>query len=216
MISFDGPAKKLIMKHYFLLALLVCLQWCFGSSLYFVIKKGEPRCFFLEYPKQTPLRVTYEYPSKDSSQGDVRVRLEAASKVQFSGYTLEEKEGEFSLEMEDNEEASLCFESDSAQAQRVGARVAVGRPQGAFARGREVREHLTLFQAELAKVGDELVQVLNEADFMKEHEVIFHSESERMNSAAMWWPILQISILVVTGVMVVNNLKRFFKSKKLV
>ena len=118
-------------------------------------------------------------------------------------------------------------------------------------------------------------QILNEADYMKDKEVLFHQQCERMNSAARWWPILQVSdyscrlssspfaslvdfslaqdadshhcvwwsltaicfraslwnadksmhrsmthtqvaILLITGVLQVNNLKRFFKARRLV
>ena len=50
---------------------------------------------------------------------------------------------------------------------------------------------------------------------MKEREVKFHKKAERVNLAAIWWPILQIAILVLTATFQVHNLKGFFQSKHL-
>ncbi|CAM9279484.1 unnamed protein product [Chrysoparadoxa australica] len=47
-------------------------------------------------------------------------------------------------------------------------------------------------------------------------EVDFHLKSESMNSAALWWPMIQVAVLLVFGVMHVRHLKAFFKGKKLI
>ena len=89
-------------------------------------------------------------------------------------------------------------------------------------------------QLEVVKLNDELAEILNEADYMKEKEVKFHkkvppsnfnprslrlvrpsTQAERINLAAIWWPILQIAILALTATFQVQNLKGFFQSKHL-
>ena len=66
------------------------------------------------------------------------------------------------------------------------------------------------------KLNSKMSEVLSEADYMKDKEVMFHQQCERTNSASQIWPIVQVSILIVTGYMQVRSLKTFFKSKKLI
>ena len=70
-------------------------------------------------------------------------------------------------------------------------------------------------QLEVVKLNDELAEILNEADYMKEKEVRFHRKAERINVAAVWWPVLQIGILVLTAVLQVQSLKNYFQAKNL-
>ena len=92
------------------------------------------------------------------------------------------------------------------------------RVDGVFMIVREshgVRATQDRLQVEVVKLNDELAEILNEADYMKEKEVKFHKKAERVNLAAIWWPILQIAILVLTATFQVHNLKGFFQSKHL-
>ena len=50
---------------------------------------------------------------------------------------------------------------------------------------------------------------------MKEKEVRFHRKAGRINVAAVWWPVLQIGILVLTAVLQVQSLKNYFQAKNL-
>ena len=43
------------------------------------------------------------------------------------------------------------------------------------------------------KLNDLLTMSLNEADFQKHKEVEYHEETEKMNNAALWWPVVQVS-----------------------
>jgi len=69
---------------------------------------------------------------------------------------------------------------------------------------------------EVHKLNDMMSMTLDEADFQKHKEVDFHKETEKMDNAALWWPMLQIGILVLTGIFQVQHLKRFFKAHKLI
>lgn len=42
------------------------------------------------------------------------------------------------------------------------------------------------------KLNDVLTMTLNEADYQKHKEVEFHKETEAMNMAALWWPVVQV------------------------
>lgn len=69
---------------------------------------------------------------------------------------------------------------------------------------------------EIHKLNDMMTMTLNEADYQKHKEVEYHAETEEMDSAALWWPMLQIGILAITGIFQVQYLKFFFKSNKLI
>ena len=47
-------------------------------------------------------------------------------------------------------------------------------------------------------------------------EVVFHEETENINLETIWWPIIQIAILLAAGYVQVLHLKNFFKSRKLI
>jgi hypothetical protein len=43
------------------------------------------------------------------------------------------------------------------------------------------------------KLNDILTMTLNEADYQKHKEVEYHKDTEKMNMAALWWPVGQVS-----------------------
>lgn len=54
------------------------------------------------------------------------------------------------------------------------------------------------------KLNDMLTLTLNEADYQKHKEVEYHDVTEKMNNAALWWPVLQVSecmILLCTTIL---------------
>lgn len=69
---------------------------------------------------------------------------------------------------------------------------------------------------EIHKLNDIMSLTLNEADFQKHKEAVFHQETEDMQIETIWWPIFQVMILVVAGYVQVLHLKNFFKSRKLI
>ena len=78
------------------------------------------------------------------------------------------------------------------------------------------KEDFDTVNLDLRRLNDMLDMTLNEADYQKHKEVDYHSETESMNVATLWWPMLQIGILVITGICQVQHLKGFFKNNKLI
>jgi hypothetical protein len=57
-----------------------------------------------------------------------------------------------------------------------------------------IKEHnFDAINLQVHKLNDLLTMTLNEADFQKHKEVEYHAETEKMNNAALWWPVLQVS-----------------------
>lgn len=44
------------------------------------------------------------------------------------------------------------------------------------------------------KLNDILTMTLNEADYQKHKEVEYHADTEKMNMAALWWPVVQVRL----------------------
>jgi hypothetical protein len=69
---------------------------------------------------------------------------------------------------------------------------------------------------EVHRLNDQIRLALNEAAYQKRQELAYHIETERINTSLVWWPMLQIVILLIAGFFQVDLLKRFFKSNKLI
>lgn len=45
---------------------------------------------------------------------------------------------------------------------------------------------------EVHKLNDLMIMTLNEADYQKHKEVDYHFQTEQMDTATLWWPVLQV------------------------
>ena len=58
------------------------------------------------------------------------------------------------------------------------------------------KEHFEAINMEVHKLNDMMTMTLNEADYQKHKEVDYHTLTERMNIAALWWPMAQVWLKV--------------------
>lgn len=56
------------------------------------------------------------------------------------------------------------------------------------------KENFEAINMEVHKLNDMMTMTLNEADYQKHKEVEYHTLTERMNIAALWWPMAQVSV----------------------
>ena len=63
----------------------------------------------------------------------------------------------------------------------------------------------------LRVLNDMIDLTMTEADYQKEREMEHHSNTLAMNSAAVWWPLCQILMLIAIGFLQMQHLKDFFK-----
>jgi len=185
-------------------------------SFYFFVEKGKDECFHAEFPKQAAVLVSYNLLDEiklGSMELQIREKdIDTISRV-INGTT---GQGQFSLRSPSNT-FQMCAVLNSAD--EMTARLELSMSLGhddAYYQQMAVKERLSHFQVVVAQVAESLQEILSEADYMKEQEVFFHGQSIQMNQESAWWPILQVMILIFTGIFVVNNLKSFFKSKRLV
>lgn len=76
--------------------------------------------------------------------------------------------------------------------------------------------HLTHMELEMKHLMISMKNIIAEADFSKERETHFHHQTLSMHAASMWWPIVQLCVLLLTGFTQANHVVRFLKSKRLI
>lgn len=76
-----------------------------------------------------------------------------------------------------------------------------------------VQEHLPRIEADLYGMDRKIQMILSNADFAKDHEIEFHAASMRMNRATKYWPMIHVTVLILTGLTQANHIVRFFKER---
>lgn len=77
-------------------------------------------------------------------------------------------------------------------------------------------EHLTHMEMELGRIEKGMHGVLKYADFLKEQDAAFHKHAQEMDSATLFWPIVQTCVLLMTGFTQARHIVEFFKSRRII
>lgn len=77
------------------------------------------------------------------------------------------------------------------------------------------REHVKDLAAKVRDLNHRLADIRREQQFQREREAEFRVLSERTNSRAVWWSVIQLTVLGATCVWQLRHLRHFFESKKL-
>lgn len=80
----------------------------------------------------------------------------------------------------------------------------------------KVSSHLSHMEMELHRVQMGMDKVFSEADFAKERDSLFHKNTQSMHAATIYWPILQVCVLIMTGFTQATHIVRFFKSRRII
>jgi len=81
---------------------------------------------------------------------------------------------------------------------------------------RELTTKMSRLERDLQTLQNRVKACLNNADFNKDQEAIFHEQSISMNRASKYWPIIQLTVLIVTGFTQANHIVRYLKSHHIV
>jgi hypothetical protein len=79
----------------------------------------------------------------------------------------------------------------------------------------KVASHLSTMVTELQRISHSMKSILSEADFAKERDSIFHRQTQAMDQATIFWPIVQVCVLLMTGFAQASHIVRFFKSRRI-
>jgi hypothetical protein len=203
----------------FALAFLLCLSTLLcANGLYFLVKE-KPKCFTFEQPKDMPMFFTYRIPPNEQ---EVIFELFYGSmprpEMQIMHKVLAGGAGHVDFTADNDGVYSYCL-MKSDQYQQAPVKLSISLTYGFDSEHYQKLVEGHNFDAvnlQVHKLNDILTMTLNEADYQKHKEVEYHKDTEKMNSAALWWPVVQIIILILTGVYQVHHLKNFFKSNKFI
>lgn len=190
----------------------------------YILLESKSQCFSIEQPQYTYMTVKYEIPSLEEMRGDEADHAKSVlmtladrrnEKVVLSK-TIASHQGEIELSTKGESVHNLCFKKQKHgtgdKSLRFDFEINVGLSDRSYD-ARAVENKMDKLEIEVTKLKDELAEILSEADYMKEKEVKFHTKAERINLAAIWWPIIQLAILIFTALISVRNLKNFFSAK---
>jgi len=76
--------------------------------------------------------------------------------------------------------------------------------------------HLSDMEKILNKMIRDANLLIKNADLIQNDESGFHKQSEEMNAACKWWPMLHLVVLLVMGFTQANHIVKFFKGKHII
>ena len=77
-------------------------------------------------------------------------------------------------------------------------------------------KHLTHMEMEIGRIEKAMHGVLKTADYLKEQDAVFHKHAQDMDSATMFWPIVQLCVLIMTGFTQARHIVEFFKQRRII
>jgi len=183
-----------------------------GLSL---IVDTEPTCFIIEQPEDTAF-VDYEFTESATTTAALVTLTDSLTQLQTFNKEVTQSKGQLTMAISSDQHHSLCISDlKGHQPFMFSLTVQLGHPDSHY-RELAAKEKMDRLQLEAVRLNDQIAQILSESDFIKVREMDFHDSTEAMERNAQWWPILQIFILLVTGVFQVKHLKTFFQERKLV
>lgn len=190
------------------------------SALFFMVHRADTKCFTFEQPQDTPIVFAYEIlDEKHSVEFSLFYGTLALPQLQIMNKTLTNPIGHVDYTADNNGAYSVCVQQAPMPSVAFPTRFSLSISYGYDADHyiKLAKEHdFDVLNMEIHKLNDIMTMTLNEADFQKHKEVAFHQDTENMNIETIWWPIVQILILVIAGYVQVLHLKNFFKSRKLI
>lgn len=190
----------------------------------YILLESKSQCFSIEQPHDTAMTVKYEIPSleqvtggeADHSKSVLMTLADRRNEKVTLSKTIAGHQGEIDLSINSDSVHNLCFKKQKHdmgdKPLRFDFEINVGLSDRSYDT-KAAEEKMDKLEIEVFKLNDELAEILSEADYMKDKEVKFHTKAERINLAAIWWPIIQLAILIFTALISVRNLKNFFSAK---
>jgi hypothetical protein len=75
---------------------------------------------------------------------------------------------------------------------------------------------LTFIEDQLFHYEKKMHIMLRTADLVREHDAIYHKKADAMYQATIFWPIVHVGILLVTGFTQAQHIVNFFKQRRII
>jgi len=79
-----------------------------------------------------------------------------------------------------------------------------------------VSRHWSQLEEELRLSMRTMKAIQAEADYSKDRDAHFHKQALDMYAASMYWPIVHVCVLLLTGFTQATHIVRFFKARRIV
>jgi hypothetical protein len=129
--------------------------------------------------------------------------------------------GRFAFTTAVSGEHALCFKTNTTSWFGHGARfkfyldITVGARAHDYEKIAKL-EHLNKVDVSIRRLTDIVAEVRAEQKYLREREGAWRLLSETVHSGVIWWSVMQMIILIASGLFQMRSLKNFFKTKKLV
>ncbi|KAI9227177.1 MAG: emp24/gp25L/p24 family/GOLD-domain-containing protein [Piptocephalis tieghemiana] len=196
-------------------------------SLHFYLHGTKPRCFIEELPKET--LVVGHYKAEEWSEtmqqyfASPQLGMQITVVEEVSRHRVVNQkgtsDGDFSFTSAEPGRHTLCFTTNttgwfSDPIVRLTLDLLIGE-NGADPTEKKDEKISEMFWS-IREINNKLVDAAKEQEYQREREEAFRDESERVNSRAVWYTILQMVVLGCTCAWQLNHLRAFFIAKKLV
>lgn len=153
------------------------------------------RCFTIEQPRDTPMVFTYEV----LDEGGI-----VTFELFYGSHSLPELQilskrvsgpGHIDYTTDTDGYYTYCAKKESAENHPIRFALSIHYGYDNDHYEQLLKDHnFDVVNMQVHKLNDLLTMTLNEADYQKHKEVQYHAQTEKMNNAALWWPVLQVMV----------------------
>ena len=136
---------------------------------------------------------------------------------------LDDKEGSIVHQFELDGKGHVCVSSEKASKRRPLLFKMRLQADGDEESLREEEEamgdfshHLTHMEMEIGRIEKSMHYVLKNVEFLREQDASFHKHAEDMDAATIFWPIVQLCVLIMTGFTQARHIVEFFKQRRII
>jgi hypothetical protein len=143
-------------------------------------------------------------------------------KIQPVSQELKETKGSFVHRIHQDAIADVCIRASTASTSNPMRfhlhieEVGDADPDDLEKNGFGADHHWSFLETQMNRIEHEMHAIIAEADFFKERDAIYHQQTDDMHKATIFWPILHIGILLITGFTQANHIVRFFQSRRII
>ena len=173
----------------------ICLIYCHHKFC----RQKIPKCFTIEQPKDTPIVFAYEIlDAGHKAKFTLHYGPTANTELLIMTRTFTKPIGHIDYVTDNDGVYSICLdlpESEDPDTPAQSTRLKLSINYGYDAEYYEKlskKKNFEVINMEVHKLNDMMIMTLNEADYQKHKEVDYHTLTERMNIAALWWPMVQV------------------------
>ena len=176
---------------------------------------GTPKCFQLDKARDIPLHFMYEAVDANNPFEFTLYYGDAPEqKMEIKKKEMVERKGEIKYVTDNDGSYTFCVVQTHMKGTDPPSRLKIivyyGYDIVHNKSAASKDEHYDVVNRNLRVLNDMIDLAMTDADYQKAREMEHHSDTLAMNSAAIWWPMCQILMLIIIGVLQMQHLKDFF------